>query len=114
MRGRLVVVGGAEGKVEQAYRDRLDLLVMPSSNLRRLKTDGWSQELKAYAAESVKGADNFIELLELTVQGEDDRTNCMKRVGCSTGAKGKVNAGQILSPASTPAVGGRCVSRVQS
>lgn len=69
LRGQLIAVGGTEGKVEQAHADGLGLLVMPSSNLDRMKTDGWSDDLKAYASESVRGAANFIDLLELTMEG---------------------------------------------
>lgn len=69
LRGRIHNVGGVGEKVENAHEQSLDLLVIPAYNRQRLQMDGWSEEQKAYASESVKGVKHFVDLLELTMDG---------------------------------------------
>lgn len=69
LRGKIVSVGGAEGKVEEAHRRQVALLVMPPGNRRRVKTDGWSEGLKQYLEASTAAAADFVDLLELAIDG---------------------------------------------
>ena len=71
LRGRIVDSLDIDGKVKHANSEGLELVVMSAYNRQCIdrRVDGWSEELKAYASESVKGVKHFVDLLELTMDG---------------------------------------------
>ena len=68
LRGRIGAMGGIEEKVTYAMSRNLDLIVVPEANYKSLRFE--DKELKDYFDSSVRGAKHFVELLEVTLQGE--------------------------------------------
>ena len=75
LRDRIGIIGGMMGKMSVARNVPREMIVVPSDNLKELEEKGypdWPDDLVVYAKERLHGVSNYIELLELTLQGEHD------------------------------------------
>ena len=68
LRGRVGVVGGLAGKIEGALVDGVELLVVPQLSLEGASI---TPELQQYTDKAVKRVNTFVEVLQLTTQGEE-------------------------------------------